>query len=102
MSHNPFGPDVIEAIKHHMNEDHADDSLLIIRALGGQPEATAATMTGFDGEGADFEAVVGGRQVPVRLPWNRPITERPHVRQEVVRMYEEARLALEPDAASGP
>ena len=58
MSQNPFGPDVVEAIKHHMNEDHADDSLPIVRALGGQ--------------------------------------------QEVVRMYEEACLALEADAASGP
>lgn len=95
MSDNPFGPDVIEAIKHHMNEDHAADSLLIVRTLGGHPDASAATMTGLDGQGADFVATVGDRDVPVRLAWSTPISERPQVRQEVVRMYEEAVLALD-------
>uniref|UniRef100_UPI002594DDC9 DUF2470 domain-containing protein n=1 Tax=uncultured Gordonia sp. TaxID=198437 RepID=UPI002594DDC9 len=45
-----FSPDVVAAVLAHMNDDHADDSLLICRALGGRPDAVAARMTGFDHE----------------------------------------------------
>lgn len=90
----PFTADVIEAVRRHMNDDHAADSLLICRALGGRPEATAATMTGMDGAGIDFTATVDGRPVPVRVPFARPLTSRAEVRPEVVRMYQEACTAL--------
>ena len=47
----PFAPEVVAAIARHMNEDHSADSVLICRALGGQPGTTAATMTGLDAAG---------------------------------------------------
>lgn len=34
---DPFGDDVVEQIKRHMNDDHAADCLTICRALGGRP-----------------------------------------------------------------
>jgi putative heme iron utilization protein len=85
-----FGPDVVAAVCRHMNDDHPDDSLLICRTLGGRPAATAATMTGLDADGADFEVTVDGRPEHVRLPWSTTLTERPQIRLEVVRMYEQA------------
>lgn len=91
---NPFGPEVVAAITNHMNDDHPDDSLLIVRGLGGQPEATEARMTGLDGLGADFVAVVAGADADVRIPWERELTERREVRVEVVRLYHEACKAL--------
>ncbi|MCF2526086.1 DUF2470 domain-containing protein [Yinghuangia soli] len=91
---NPFGPDVVAAITKHMNDDHPDDNLLIVRGLGGQKDATAATMTGLDGLGADFTAVVEGAGTAVRIPWERELTERREVRVEVVRLYNEACAAL--------
>lgn len=91
---NPFGPDVVAAITKHMNDDHPDDNLLIVRGLGGREEATSATMTGLDGLGADFVAVVDGADTAVRIPWGRELTERREVRVEVVRLYNEARAAL--------
>ncbi|MBB4913752.1 DUF2470 domain-containing protein [Streptosporangium saharense] len=90
----PFTPDVVEAIKRHMNDDHADDSLLICRALGGQPEATSAVTSGVDAEAIEFLAVVDGREVTVRVPWSTTLTERAQVRAEVVRLYREACAAL--------
>ncbi|WP_432968635.1 DUF2470 domain-containing protein [Dactylosporangium sp. CA-233914] len=90
----PFTAEVIVAVSRHMNADHPADSLLICRALGGRPDATAATMTGMDGDGIDFAAVVDGREVPVRVPFSRPLTERAEVRPEVVRMYRESCAAL--------
>jgi putative heme iron utilization protein len=85
-----FGPDVVAAVCRHMNEDHPDDSLLICRTLGAKAGASAARMTGLDAEGADFEVTVDGRPEHVRLPWSATLTERPQIRLEVVRMYEEA------------
>lgn len=85
-----FGPDVVAAVCRHMNDDHPDDSLLICRTLGGRPDATAARMTGLDAEGADFEVTGDSGVGNVRLPWSTTLTERPQIRLEVVRMYEEA------------
>ena len=94
VTENPFGPDVIAAVARHMNDDHADDSVLIVRALGGVPEAAAAEVTHLDGTGVDFSVTVDGGRRTVRVPWSRPLTERPEIRQEFVRMYHEAAAAL--------
>lgn len=90
MSDGPFTPDVVAAITRHMNEDHAEDTLLMVRVLGDQPSAESAAMTGVDADGADFVANVSGSEVPVRLAWGRRLTERKQVREEVVRLYHEA------------
>jgi heme oxygenase len=87
---DPFPPEVVAQIMRHMNEDHAADSLLIVRALGGRPEASLARMTGMDADGIEFAAEVAGVEVPVRIPFSRRLTKRAEVRQEVVRMHREA------------
>ncbi|WP_436891909.1 DUF2470 domain-containing protein [Nocardiopsis dassonvillei] len=73
-----------------MNGDHPEDTLLICRALGGRPDATAARMTGLDGEAGEYAVTVGGTEHAVRIPWSEPLTERAQIRREVVRMYQEA------------
>ncbi|WP_159941226.1 MULTISPECIES: DUF2470 domain-containing protein [unclassified Nocardiopsis] len=95
-SPNPFPPEVVAAVTGHMNDDHPEDTLLICRALGGRPEATAARMTGLDGEGGDYAVTVDGAEHTVRIPWAHPLTERAQIRAEVVRMYQEscARLGV--------
>ncbi|GLZ03422.1 hypothetical protein Acsp03_08890 [Actinomadura sp. NBRC 104412] len=91
---DPFGEEVVRQIARHMNEDHAQDCLLICRALGGRPDAGRARMSGLDADGIDFVATVDGHDVPVRIPWSRRLTERAQVRHEVVRMATEARESL--------
>jgi Protein of unknown function (DUF2470) len=100
-SQNPFSAEVVQAVADHMNRDHRDDSLLIVRALGRRPQATAATVTDVDGAAITFDAEVDGRHEVVRVPWSAPITERSRIRPEVVRMYNEscASLGLEPRTA---
>jgi putative heme iron utilization protein len=85
-----FTPEVVAAISRHMNDDHAADSLLICRSLGGRPAATGARMTGLDAAGIDFTVTVPGGTVPVRVPFAQPVTERAEVRREVVRLYRQA------------
>ena len=90
----PFTPDVIAHIARHMNDDHADDNVLIVRGLGGASEATAARVSGMDADGMDFAASIGGVEVPIRVPFRERLTERRQVRAEAVRMYQEACAAL--------
>ncbi|GHC88696.1 hypothetical protein GCM10007079_33850 [Nocardiopsis terrae] len=90
MPSNPFSPEIVTAVTAHMNRDHPEDTLLICRALGGRPDASAARMTGLDGEGGDYAVTVGGTEHHVRIPWAEPLTERAQIRAEVVRMYQEA------------
>ena len=99
---DPFPPDVVAEIARHMNDDHAADNVLIVRALGGVPTATAARMSGLDADAMEFTAVVDGAEVPVRVPFSEPLTERRQVRAEAVRMHHEARAALghPPDSPS--
>jgi heme oxygenase len=94
LGRNPFEPKVVAAICHHMNVDHADDTLVICRGTGGQPEAHAARMTGFDGDGADFAAAVNGSEVAIRIGWAQPLTERTEVRPEIVRIFTESKERL--------
>lgn len=99
--HNPFSPQVIDAVADHMNTDHPEDSLLIVRSLGARPDASAASVGGLDGDGIDFTAVINGTDETVRVPWSEPLTERTQIRVEVTRMYYEAceALGVQPRAA---
>ncbi|WP_283138780.1 DUF2470 domain-containing protein [Rhizohabitans arisaemae] len=89
-----FTPDVVDAVRRHMNDDHRDDALLICRSLGGRPDATSAETTGVDAAGIEFAAAVPEGTVTLRVPWSEPVTERRQVRLEVVRMYRQACAAL--------
>ena len=93
-SPSPFAPEVVAAIARHMNEDHAADSVLICRALGGEPGTAAATMTGLDAAGIQFAVTTPVGPADTTVPWAEPVTERSQVRAEVVRMYHDACTAL--------
>lgn len=94
-----FEPSVVEAVLRHMNDDHVDDNVLIVRAFGASTDAASAVMTSFDGDGGEWDAVgPGGAVEHVRVPWpGGPIAERPAVRREIVALYDAAcaRLGVE-------
>jgi heme oxygenase len=89
----PFPAEVVAQIMKHMNDDHAADSLLICRTLGGQPNATAAVMSGMDADGIEFTVTVHDVATPVRVPFATTLTERAQVRVEVTRLHERALAA---------
>jgi heme oxygenase len=90
----PFRPEVVTQIMRHMNGHHTGDSLIICRAFGGQPTATAAVMSGMDADGIDFHVTVGGTEAEARVAWSQRLTARAQVREEVTRMYHDARAKL--------
>jgi hypothetical protein len=92
-----FPSDVVEAVLHHMNDDHADDSLVIVRAFA-ETDATAATMAGLDSAGGTWRVEVDDERRSVTIPWLGPVVDRADIRREVVNLHTAAiaRLGLSP------
>lgn len=86
----PYEPDAdaVAAIAAHMNDDHADDCIVIARAYSGVPEITSASVVGVDGAGMDLAAHAPDQSLTVRVPWSEPLPDRAAVRLEVVKAYE--------------
>ena len=56
---NAFPQTIVDAVLAHMNGDHPDDNVLIVRAFL-EPAAEAATMIGLDGSGGEWTWTVDG------------------------------------------
>jgi putative heme iron utilization protein len=82
----------------HLNEDHADALLEMTRALGGQPEASAARCLDADRTGLDLVATTPAGEVPVRVEYEEPIDEPAGLRKATVKLAHRARAALESSA----
>ena len=94
-----FSPDIVAAVLHHMNDDHTDDNVLIIRAFAGvEPDSGSATMTTLDHLGGSWSYTVDGTESELTVPWSHEISERPEIRREVVVLYDAAcaKLGIEP------
>lgn len=62
-----------ERIVTHMNEEHADDVLLLAQVYADATGATEARMTGIDAEGIDLVATVGGNEEELRVAFDEPL-----------------------------
>lgn len=95
-----FDPQVVTAVLAHMNDDHRDDNVLIARAFSPLPDVIVSTMTTFDGDAGQWHVITAdGAEDVIRVPWpGGAISERPHVRREIVALYDAAcaRLGVEP------
>ncbi len=84
-----FPAEVVDSILHHMNDDHTDDSLAIVRAYA-EPAAIEATMTGLDSSGGSWDVGCDGETRSVTIAWLGPVVERADIRREVVHLYDAA------------
>lgn len=85
-----FDPTIVAGVTGHMNGDHPEDNLLIARAFGA-PEAVDSEMIGVEESAGVWRIseAAGARDLRVAWPGGR-ITERPQIRREVVRLYQDA------------
>ncbi len=92
-----FAPEVVEAVLHHMNDDHIDDNLLIVRAVAGR-DPECARMVDLDHRGGTWRYTVAGEEAELHLPWSQELSERPQLRREIVALYDAAcgKLGVEP------
>jgi putative heme iron utilization protein len=79
----------------HMNEDHAEHLLLMTRAFGGCPEATAATVLLLDRYGFDVLVDMPDGKRRTRLGFKQPLSSAEQIREAVVAMTADAREVLE-------
>lgn len=80
-----FDEQFVAGVCHHMNADHADDALRIVRTLGGRPGAKRVETVGVDAQGLRFVAYEDGQKLEVTVP--------EQVRPAVVTLSRRARTA---------
>jgi putative heme iron utilization protein len=92
---DPVAPQAAHGVRH-LNDDHADALLQMVRALGGHPDASAASCTGADRYGIDLEAVTPRGPAATRIAF-RPVIDAPDgLRRATVDLAMRARAALGP------
>jgi hypothetical protein len=85
-----FSPEVVAAVLHHMNDDHIEDNVLIVRAFADR-DVRDATMHDLDEHGGTWHYDFGGERHELRIPWpGAPLTERAEIRRDVVALYDAA------------
>jgi hypothetical protein len=92
-----FEQSTISAVLDHMNNDHPDDNLLIVRAFA-TTDAAAAVMTDLDHLCGTWSYEAGDASAELTVPWSREISERGEIRREIVALYDAAcaRLGVTP------
>lgn len=91
------------AVTDHMNGDHAADNLLIARAFG-HPDVTESVMVGVTGDAGIWRVTDPSGLHELSVSWpGGTISDRPEIRREVVRIYQDAceRLGVEPRQEHG-
>lgn len=95
-----FDDAALTGVLGHMNDDHADDNLLIARAFSPLADVVHSEMTTFDGDRGQWHVMTAdGAEDVISVPWpGGPITERREVRREIVALYDAAcaRLGITP------
>lgn len=99
-----FDAAVVSAVTGHMNGDHPEDSMVIVRAFGA-PEATSSVMVDLDTTGGVWQVTDAAGERQLRIDWlGGEISERPEIRREVVKLYRAAckQLGVKPREEQAP
>ena len=70
----------------HLNDDHADALLAIAQALGGYPDATAASCAGLDRRGIDLALRTPRGRAPARVAFPTALTDAAQLRAATVEL----------------
>ncbi len=82
---------VSDRICKHMNDDHADAVLLYAQKFGDATTATAAIMKAIDATGMDLDATIDGQSTPVRVSFERPLTDAKDAHHVLVEMLKQVK-----------
>jgi heme iron utilization protein len=88
---DPVAIDAASAIAH-LNGDHADALLVIAQALGGYPDATAASCSGLDRLGIDLAVDTPRGRAPARVAFPDALAASSQLRAATVELTRRARV----------
>jgi heme iron utilization protein len=89
---DPTAPAAAHAVAH-LNDDHADALLAMARALGGHPDATAASCWGIDRYGLDLELATPRGPAEARVAFAERVDAPDGLRAATVELAKRARAA---------
>lgn len=96
-------PDPIAAVARsavaHLNADHADALMIMARALGGHPDATAATCTAADRFGLDLSVDTPRGRATSRIGYAAPLRAADGLRAATVELARRARSSAPPSSS---
>lgn len=85
-----FPPEVVAAVLHHMNDDHIEDNVLIVRAFADR-DVSDASMHDLDENGGTWRYAFEGEEQQLHIPWpSAPLLERGDIRRDIVALYDAA------------
>jgi putative heme iron utilization protein len=84
-------PEISDRICAHMNDDHASAVSVYAQVYGNTPTAESAVMKSIDPEGMDLDAIVGGETIPLRIAFDRALTDSEDAHQMLIAMVRQAR-----------
>src|SRR5688500_6360319 len=93
MTDDPIVP-VAPQIMKHVNDEHVENMIEYLRAFTDVQDATFAMAVAMDRHGMDIEAETPGGKQTRRIGWSEELTERPQVREQMVRLTNEAHAKL--------
>ena len=90
---DPVAPQTAYAVEH-LNADHPDALLAVARALGGRPDASAATCSAADRYGLDLAIETPRGRVAARVGFAEPATAADGLRAATIELTHRARASL--------
>lgn len=94
--------DMTDSVIEHMNSDHSDACVAIVRAFSPHPEATSAIMQTMDRRGLEFKVVTSANSgtpdanatSTVRVNFSKPLVRESQIRGQLVALSKLARAKL--------
>jgi len=86
----PFDEAIITAICGYMNDDPEGFNLTIVQGHVEDENLSKAELISFNENGADFKAYSKVGTKNVRIPWERTISERFEVREQLFALFNKA------------
>lgn len=87
---SPLEPGVLAAVVRHLNDDHVEECLRIVRCHGRRPRAILAHVLSLDASGLHVLVATGTELEFARIPFSRTVTERAELHEELVRLVRTA------------
>ena len=86
----PLSQEVIDNMRKHMNEHHADAVLTLVQKSGNCAVAEAAQVLSIDSQGMDLTAQTSDFVVPIRIQFDHVLKDAEDAKDTIIAMVQKA------------